>query len=287
MAEGIGQAAAANRLKLLRGVSVNSPYSAGGGAGTYVGLLTALPPATGDTSSIEVSTSGTGYARYGITAASAPTFWSVPQNREIHNLQTVLFGPVTQEIPTIVGFALYGTAAATEAIAFGHLDSGHTATVDNYIKFAPGQLKIRISRDATRKSELLANKQLLLFLNQTYSLPQNSVWIGLGTKLPTASGDIGELTSTNAPGYARVEYASNTTTWLDPAAGRTTSNLEEMEFADATENWHLIKSFGIFVNSDDPSTDPTPWYMGALDSDVLIRKYDNLIIPQNALVIQE
>lgn len=286
MAEGISLLEKANRVGVLRGVSVDSAYSLGGS--NQIGLLSALPPTTMDCSTIELSTDATGYGRFDITAAAAPTFWSVPVGRKSYNLQTILFGAAVVDWAKVVAAAIFPDGTDTTAIAAGHLSAGITAPMGHYLKFAPGQLTIEITADWRHKNEDLAVKQLRALLhNETFSLPNNQVWIGLGTKAPNDGGDIGELTEMTAPGYARIPYLCDAASWTDPAATGSLSNVNEMEFADATDNWHAIKSFGIFVNSDDPNSDPVPWYQGTLDSDAIVRKHDNIIVPANALTVAE
>lgn len=286
MAEGISLEQKANFVKVLRREPVDSAYSLQGS--NHIGLLTSLPPTTMDCSGIELATTTTGYARFNISDAAAPTFWSTPQNRISYNLQTILFGPAITSWQKVVGVALFGDDTATTALAGGHLNAGITAPENYYLKFAPGQLKIEVTADWKFKSEELAIKQIRALLhNETFSLPNNQVWIGLGTKAPNQAGDIGELTTTTAPGYERIPYICDDTTWTDPAATGSVSNTQEMEFADAAENWAAIRSFGIFVNSNDPASDPVPWYHGTLNSEAIVRKFDNIIIPANSLEVSE
>lgn len=285
MAEGISQLKAESYLRVLRGEAASTPYNE---AGSYhIGLLTDLPPDTGETAGIELPTAASGYARHEITLESAPSAWSTPVLRQIYNLQKIEFGPALINWNKVVAVAIYPDATTTQAETFFHLDQGFSVIATNYLKFAPGQLVLTVSKDKHRKSDSLANRQLRIMHNEPYSLPNNQVWIGLGTEVPNANGNITELTPASAPGYTRIPYSAIAANWTDPTGLREIKNAIEVEFPDAEANWPVIKSFGLFENSEDPQADPNPIYCGPLEKTATIYKYGNLILAAEALVIKE
>lgn len=276
MAEVVGLLEAQNRINVLRGLSASPLYS-------HIGLLTALPPETADCAGIEITEAG--YARFQVTNLMAPTFWSNPSNRKIFNTQTVLFGPAVAEWTSARAFAVFEDDSSTLALACGHLDAGMGTPIGHWLKFPPGRLIFSINADAHRKGKSLADMQLKLFQGQSYSLPGNSVWIALGTKKPDPlTSDFGELKAAVNPAYIRQEYPCNATSWSDPTTvDRQITNQQEVEFPDAGDNWEVIKSFGIFTESD--ATEP--WYMGELPGDAIVRRGDNIILPVDAIVVKE
>lgn len=282
MAEGISQPLAANFLNVLRGQACDSPYGTGS---FYVGLGKSLPPDTGDFAGIEFV--GDGYARYNINSASAASAWVV-SGRTAWNTQTQLFGPATVDwAEEVKSVGIFPSLAGTVPWFFMHLVTGQNCPQGNYVKFPPNRLKFTIEATNTGKSDELAAKQLSLLLGQSYSLPGNSIYIGLGTKPASqlGTGDIGELTSANAPGYARVQLPAATGTFTAPGLTRKISNLVEIKFQDATSNWELAKSFGIYTTA----TGGTPWYFGGFppEKSILIRRDDNIIIPVAGLEVYE
>ena len=284
MSEGISQILAAKALNVLRGFSCTSPYSA---KSFRVGLGTALPPATGDFAGIEVPVTGVGYARFNIPTASAASAWLV-SGRTVTNTQTALFGPaIVDWVNDVQSVGIFADPTATVAWFFAHLSTGQGCPLGNYIKFSPGELQLSLTTGTTAKSDELVGKQLSLLLGQSYSLPGNDVYIGLGTKGlgQLGNGDIGEFTSVNAPGYQRVQVPATITSFSDPASGRSMTNLIELVYGDATANWALGKSFGVYATP----TGGTPWYFAAFppEQNVLIRKNDNVIIPVSKLQINE
>jgi len=282
MAEGISQPLAANFLNVLRGQACDSPYGTGS---FHIGLGKNLPPNTGDFAGIEFV--GDGYARFNINSASAASAWVV-SGRSAFNTQTQLFGPATVNWDEEVKSAgIFPTLAGTIPWFFMHLVTGQNCPQGNYVKFPPNRLMLTLDSGNTGKSDELAGKQLSLLLGQSYSLPGNSIYIGLGTK-PTSQlgvGDIGELTSANAPGYARVQLPAAAGTFTPPGVNRKISNLVEIKFADATANWELAKSFGIYTTA----SGGTPWYFGGFppERNILIRRDDNIIIPIAGLEVYE
>lgn len=282
MAEGISQPLAASFLNVLRGQACDSPYGTGS---FYVGLGKSLPPDTGDFAGLEFVADG--YARYNINSASAASAWVV-SGRSVWNTQTQLFGPASVDwAEEVKSVGIFPTSAGTVPWFFMHLVTGQNCPQGNYVKFPPNRLKFTLEATNTGKSDELAAKQLSLLLGQSYSLPGNSIYIGLGTKPASqlGTGDIGELTSSNAPGYARVQLSAATGTFTAPGSTRKISNLVEIKFQDATSNWELAKSFGIYTTA----TGGTPWYFGGFppEKSILIRRDDNIIIPVAGLEVYE
>ena len=282
MSEGISQPLAANFLNVLRGLACDSPYGTGS---FYVGLGKTLPPDTGDFTGIEFLADG--YARYNINSASAASAWVV-SGRAAWNTQTQLFGPASVDwAEEVKSVGIFPTLAGTVPWFFMHLVTGQNCPQGNYVKFPPNRLKFSIESTNTGKSDELAAKQLSLLLGQSYSLPGNSVYIGLGSKPASqlGTGDIGELTTANAPGYARVPLSAALGTFTAPGVTRKISNLIEIKFQDATSNWELAKSFGIYTTA----TGGTPWYFGGFppEKSILIRRDDNIIIPVAGLEVYE
>lgn len=285
MAEGISQVKAEGYLGVLRGGTADTAYN--NAASYHVGLLTELPPATGETSGIELTTTSSGYARYEIAIEAATSAWSTPSLRQMYNLTKIEFGPALINWSKVVAVAIYPDATTTMADAFFHLDQGFSVIANDYLKFAPGQLVLTVDKDTSRKSDDLATRQLRIMHNEPYSLRNNQVWIGLGTEQPNANGDITELTAENAPGYARVPYDAIVANWTDPTGLREIKNALEIEFADATANWPVIKSFGIFENAATEAEDPQPIYCGPLSKVATIYKHGNLILAAEAIVVEE
>lgn len=285
MAEGISQLKAESYLGVLRGLTASTAYNA---ADSYhIGLLTDLPPDTGETAGIELTTAASGYTRYEIPIEAATSSWSTPSLRQMYNLNKIEFGPALINWPKVVAVAIYPDATSTLADAFFHLDQGFSVIANDYLKFAPGQLVLTADKDKARKSDDLANRQLRIMHNEPYSLRNNDVWIGLGTEVPNANGDITELTPENAPGYARIPYGAIAANWTDPTGLREIKNALEIEFGDALANWPVVKSFGLFENAATKAEDPNPIYCGPLQKTATIFKYGNLILAAEAIVIKE
>lgn len=114
-------------------------------ANIYVALFTTLPDEAG-ANGVEVSTTGTGYAR--IRNGPADANWSAPVNGNGHisNLITVAFGNPLVDWNTLVGFGLYDALTAGNALILAPLETPLTVKAgDPPPVFAAGDLVITIA----------------------------------------------------------------------------------------------------------------------------------------------
>jgi hypothetical protein len=120
------------------------------------------------------------------------------------------------------------------------------------------------------------------------------VWVAIGTQNPVYSNgtvNIGELT---IAGYARVQYACNSTNF-SITSPRTLKNLTEVKFiqasalpdiiSQATTDWPPIVSYALYATQ----TGTDPLYFGSFPqgSNAVIYNQDILRLGINAIVIGE
>lgn len=110
----------------------------------YVALVTTAPTDTAGTALVELSTSGTGYARValgakGTTTTSGSGTTSVEQAA---NAAALTFGPATATW-TIVGVALYDASTGGNLLAYGDLTATQTITSGNSFQLPVGNLPVQ------------------------------------------------------------------------------------------------------------------------------------------------
>lgn len=276
MADNKSPLQAANLLKFFTGELVKAPLN----NNVFIGLSTTLP--TIDGGNFTEPAASTGYTK--ITYSTGVSYWTEPVNRSTSNQQEINLPLALTQYPTIVAVGIFDESSDTVPIYFGHIDLGRSVGVEDGYYFPPGKITIHEKQSTFCKSDYLANSQLKLFRNETLETPAE-VYLALGTKPPTMTGDIGELVDTTSPGYVRVAIPCNTANWQQ--TGRTAKNLKEILFPPAgNSDWESIKSFALYLASTGTTT---LLYAGAFaENDTkVINCYDKLRVPVGAITVTE
>lgn len=114
-------------------------------ASVYVSLHTA-DPTDANTTTTEVSTTSTGYARVGVT--SATTSWSAPADdagsQSMSNSNAITFNSPTANWGTVTHFGIYDASTAGNLLRHGALGtSRNILSGDQAPSFAAGSLVIK------------------------------------------------------------------------------------------------------------------------------------------------
>lgn len=120
---------------LLKGESWTPPTT------VYMALFTTVPQLNGS-GGVEVSKSGTGYARVAIQQS---TGWSGPSgsNQEYSNTADIVFGVPTGNWGTVQGVGLYTSADGGDLLFTGYMATAKTVTAgDGAPKILAGQYRI-------------------------------------------------------------------------------------------------------------------------------------------------
>lgn len=276
MADNKSPLQAANLLKFLTGELVTSPLN----NNLYIALSTTLPTVDGANFTRPAST--TGYAD--VPYPTGVSYWTEPVNRTCTNQQPIRFNKALTQYPTVVAIGLFDESSDTVPIYFGHIDLGISIEVGNSVYFPPSAITIKEVKDTFSKSDYLANSQLKLLRNETFETPAE-VYLALGTKAPTVTGDIGELATSKSPGYIRVPIPCNDDNWQ--LTGRQARNLMEIEFPAADNaSWEPIKSFALHRSATGAGNMLYCGSFGANDTKV-INSLDIPIVPVSAITITE
>ena len=121
--------------KLLQGTAFTDPST------IHVALFTTIPALDG-TGGVEVSTSGTGYARVAVAQGAN---WTGPSgaNREYSNTNDIQYGTPSSNWGTIVGAGLYDASTGGNLLFVAYLTTPKTVNNgDGAPKISAGQLRI-------------------------------------------------------------------------------------------------------------------------------------------------
>jgi hypothetical protein len=275
MADNKSPAQATNLLNFLKGLVVTSPVN----NNVFIGLSTTLPTAEGG--NFTEPAGSTGYAK--IQYATGVSNFSEPNKRSCFNQQEVKFNVALTQYPTVVAVGIFDETSDTVPLYFGSIDLGRSIETGDRVYFPPQGIIIHEVQPTFTKSDYLANAQLKLLRNETFETP-SEIYLALGTMQPTMTGDIGELTNTNSPGYVRIPIPCNAANWQ--VTGRTATNLLELVFPMATAPWESIKSFALH-RSVTGNTDML--YCGSFgeNNTKVIYLKDKLRIPVGAITVSE
>jgi hypothetical protein len=125
--------------RFFRSASLTKP------AAHYLALFTTLPDDSG-ANGVEVSASGTGYAR--VRHGPADANWSAPVSGDgtLSNLTTIAFGNPVADWNTLVGWGLYDALTAGNALILAPLETPLTVKAgDPPPVFAAGDLVITLA----------------------------------------------------------------------------------------------------------------------------------------------
>ena len=275
MADNKSPAQATNLLNFLKGLVVTSPVN----NNVFIGLSTTLPTAEGG--NFTEPAGSTGYAK--VQYATGVSNFSEPNKRSCFNQQEVKFNIALTQYPTVVAVGIFDETSDTVPLYFGSIDLGRSIETGDRVYFPPQGIIIHEVQPTFTKSDYLANAQLKLLRNETFETP-SEIYLALGTMAPTMTGDIGELTNTNSPGYVRIPIPCNAANWQ--VSGRTATNLTELVFPMATAPWENIKSFALH-RSATGNTDML--YCGSFgeNNTKVIYLKDKLRIPVGAITVSE
>jgi len=275
MADNKSPAQATNLLNFLKGLVVTSPVN----NNVFIGLSTTLPTAEGG--NFTEPAGSTGYAK--VQYATGVSNFSEPNKRSCFNQQEVKFNVALTQYPTVVAVGIFDETSDTVPLYFGSIDLGRSIETGDRVYFPPQGIIIHEVQPTFTKSDYLANAQLKLLRNETFETP-SEIYLALGTMTPTMTGDIGELTNTNSPGYVRIPIPCNAANWQ--VTGRTATNLMELVFPMATAPWENIKSFALH-RSATGNTDML--YCGSFgeNNTKVIYLKDKLRIPVGAITVSE
>jgi hypothetical protein len=110
----------------------------------YVALLTTMPTKNDGTSLVEVTTSGTAYARQPITGSSgwnAITTAGDNVTEQVTNNALILWAAATASYGTVLGIAIYDAVTAGNMLAYGTLTSGaQLVSIGNVFSIPAGNL---------------------------------------------------------------------------------------------------------------------------------------------------
>lgn len=108
---------------------------------TYLALLTTMPTDSNGTSLVEVTTSGTAYARQALTSASA---WSAVSTsgtaQQISNAALIAYTQATATYGTVLGAGIYDAVTAGNLIWYGTITTSQAVASGNTFQIAIGGL---------------------------------------------------------------------------------------------------------------------------------------------------
>lgn len=108
----------------------------------YVALFTTLPAEDG-TGGVEVSTSGTGYARQPATFNTTTSDSGTA--KQTSNTSSITFGPFTASVNNIIGFGIYDASTGGNLLACNTFSSGTVSVSSgNTLPIAVGDLKVSL-----------------------------------------------------------------------------------------------------------------------------------------------
>lgn len=128
-----------NRLNWMKGTAYpTAPVT------TYVALLTTLPTDNNGTGLVEVTTTGTAYARQAVTSS---TGWSAVSTsgslQQMSNAAAVTYAAATANYGTVVGVAVYDAVTAGNLLYFAPLAANQVVNNGNTFSFLAGALVIQ------------------------------------------------------------------------------------------------------------------------------------------------
>ena len=139
MAKFIGKTLRDDILNWLKGTAFPATL-----ANTYVAALTTAPTAIDGTGAVEVSTSGTAYARQAVASSG----WSaisasgsgLSALEVISNSALIAFAQATANWGTVVGLALYDASTAGNLLAYGDLTTSVAVNSGDTLQVPIGDL---------------------------------------------------------------------------------------------------------------------------------------------------
>ena len=108
----------------------------------YVALYTTTPTAPDDTGGVEVSTTGTAYARTAVTFNTGP-YDAGGMVQAVSNDTSVTFSTATASWGTVVGVGIYDAVTAGNLYYFGDVDSPQLVGIGDDVVFNTGSLVLQ------------------------------------------------------------------------------------------------------------------------------------------------